>query len=78
MAYGNIKILRVLGGNEHWRLPMGTSSKPSLRSAMPIMACLCLGALLGVSWAMRLDDEQRRRIKKNLFELREMPFRIFI
>jgi len=27
---------------------------------------------------MRLDDEQRRRIQKNLFELRELPFRVFI
>ena len=78
MAYRNIKIMRVLGGNEHWRLQMGTSSIPSFRSAMPIIASLCLGVLLGTVWAMRLDDEQRRRIKKNLFELREMPFRIFI
>jgi len=31
-----------------------------------------------VVWAMSLDDEQRRRIKKNLFELRELPFRVFI
>jgi len=39
---------------------------------------MCAGALLGIVWSMRLDDEQRRRIEKNLFELREMPFRIFI
>ena len=78
MKYTNIKVLHVLGGNEHWRLPMGTSDKPSLRSALPIMVCLCAGVLLGAAWAMNLDDEQRRRIKKNLFELREMPFRLFI
>lgn len=57
---------------------MGTSDRPLLRTAMPIIACLCLGACLGAAWAMRLEDETRRRIKKNLFELREMPFRIFI
>lgn len=49
-----------------------------MRSALPYIACLCAGTLLGVVWAMRLDDEQQRRIKKNLFELREMPFRVFI
>jgi uncharacterized membrane protein YfcA len=57
---------------------MGTSGKPPLKSALPIIICLCLGAFLGAAWAMSLDDEQRRRIKKNLFELRELPFRIFI
>ena len=69
--------MRVLGGNEHWRLLMGTSNKPPFKPALAI-ACLCLGAFLGAAWAMSLDDEQRRRIKKNLFELREMPFRLFI
>jgi len=43
-----------------------------------MIICLCMGACLGVVWAMSLDDEQRRRIKKNLFELRELPFRVFI
>ena len=57
---------------------MGTSGKPPSRSILPLVICLCLGTLLGAVWAMRLDDEQRRRIKKNLFELREMPFRLFI
>ncbi len=37
-----------------------------------------LGVLLGAAWALRLDEEQQRRLKKNLFELREMPFRVFI
>ncbi len=57
---------------------MGRSAETPLRSALPYIACLCAGTLLGVVWAMRLDDEQQRRIKKNLFELREMPFRVFI
>lgn len=57
---------------------MGTSLKTPLRSALPYFACLGAGMLLGAIWAMRLDDEQQRRIKKNLFELREMPFRVFI
>jgi len=57
---------------------MGTLSKLPLRSTLPLITCLCLGACLGAAWAMHLDDEQRRRIKKNLFELRELPFRIFI
>lgn len=49
-----------------------------MRSTLPLTICLCLGTCLGAVWAMRLDDEQRRRIKKNLFELRELPFRVFI
>ncbi len=57
---------------------MGTSGKPSFKSAATIVVGLCLGIFLGAAWAMNLDDEQRRRIKKNLFELREMPFRLFI
>lgn len=57
---------------------MGTLGKPPLKSAMPFVFCLCMGACLGAAWAMSLDDEQRRRIQKNLFELRELPFRVFI
>ncbi|MEW6553125.1 MAG: hypothetical protein AB1384_02425 [Actinomycetota bacterium] len=57
---------------------MGTLGRPPLRSMLPFITCLCLGACLGAVWAMGLDDEQRRRIKKNLFELRELPFRVFI
>lgn len=57
---------------------MGTSGKPPLRSALTFVVCLFLGACLGAAWAMRLDDERRRRIRKNLFELRELPFRVFI
>ena len=46
---------------------------------MPVLfLCLGLGALAGVAWALRLDDERRRAITKNLFELREMPFRVLI
>ena len=36
------------------------------------------GFALGAAWALRLDEERQRRIRKNLFELREMPFRVFI
>ena len=36
------------------------------------------GFTLGAAWALRLDEERQRRIRKNLFELREMPFRVFI
>jgi uncharacterized membrane protein YfcA len=57
---------------------MGALGKPPLRSALPAAVSLCLGVFLGAFWAMRLEDEQRRRIKKNLFELRELPFRFFI
>jgi hypothetical protein len=57
---------------------MRRSRRPHSRSALHIITILCLGACLGAAWAMRLDDEQRRRIKKNLFELGELPFRIFI
>lgn len=57
---------------------MGTFGNSPLKSALPYVVCMCAGALLGIVWSMRLDDEQRRRIEKNLFELREMPFRIFI
>ncbi|MBC7229066.1 MAG: hypothetical protein H5T74_01575 [Actinobacteria bacterium] len=46
-------------------------------TALKILLFLA-GALLGAAWALRLDEEQQRRIKKNLFELREMPFRVFI
>ncbi len=70
--------MHVLGGNEHWRLPMVTPARSSSKNSLPVIACLCLGACLGAAWAMHLDEEQQRRIKKNLFELREMPFRIFI
>ncbi len=48
-----------------------------LSTALKILLFLA-GTLLGAAWALRLDEEQQRRIKKNLFELREMPFRVFI
>jgi hypothetical protein len=57
---------------------MGKFDKPPLKSALPMIVCLCMGACLGAVWAMGLEDEQRRRIQKNLFELRELPFRVFI
>lgn len=57
---------------------MGKILSPRLRSALPSIIFLGAGAFAGAFWAMRLDEEQQRRIKKNLFELREMPFRLFI
>jgi hypothetical protein len=56
---------------------MGKDDKPRLKSNH-FMACFCLGALVGAAWIMRMDDESRRKLKKNLFELREMPFRVYI
>lgn len=57
---------------------MGKILSPRMRSALPLISALCVGAFAGAYWAMSLDDEQRRRVKKNLFELGEMPFRLFI
>jgi hypothetical protein len=48
------------------------------KTAPVLFLCLGLGAIIGATWAIRLDDERRRAIKKNLFELREMPFRVLI
>jgi len=57
---------------------MTAIGKNRARSVPVLFLCLCLGALAGAAWAFSLDDEQRRRIKKGLFELREMPFRVLI
>jgi hypothetical protein len=56
---------------------MGKDDRPRVEPRL-VLLCLCLGALIGGSWAMRLDEEQRRRIRKTLFELGELPFRVFI
>ena len=48
------------------------------KTAPVLFLCLGLGAIIGAAWALSLDDEQKRTIKKNLFELREMPFRALI
>lgn len=57
---------------------MGKFLSPRMRSVVPSLAFLVTGFLIGASWVMHLDEEQQQRIKKNLFELREMPFRIYI
>jgi hypothetical protein len=56
-----------------------TAIRKNRNRTVPVLfLCLGLGALAGAAWAFRLDDEQRRAITKNLFELREMPFRILV
>ena len=57
---------------------MTAIGKNRARTAPVLFLCLGLGALAGIVWALSLDDEEQRRIKKGLFELREMPFRVFI
>lgn len=57
---------------------MGTYHKPPLGTALPFLACLCTGACLGILWAMRMEEERKRRLRKTFFELRELPFRVFI
>ena len=57
---------------------MTAIGKNRTKTAPVLFLCLGLGAFIGAAWALRLDDEQRRAIKKNLFELREMPFRVLI
>jgi hypothetical protein len=54
------------------------SGKIRTKTPAVLFLCLASGALIGAAWAFRLDDEQRRFIKKNLFELRELPFRALI
>ncbi len=41
-------------------------------------ATLAGGLVLGFALAFRLDEEARRRIRKTLFELRELPFRVLV
>ena len=57
---------------------MTAIGKNRAKTAPVLFLCLGLGALIGAVWAFRLDDEERRAIKKNLFELKEMPFRVLI
>lgn len=52
-------------------------SAPRNRRFFILLAFLA-GMGMGLSWALRLDEERRRRIRKNLFELRELPFRFLI
>ncbi len=60
------------------RMPMKKRRLSPHPSAALTILIFITGAVLGAAWALRLNEEQQRRIKKNLFELREMPFRVFI
>lgn len=44
----------------------------------PLVIGLGLGFVLGYSRALGLSEEERRRVRKALFELKEMPRRLFI
>ncbi|MFW6113607.1 MAG: hypothetical protein ACOC78_01635 [Actinomycetota bacterium] len=57
---------------------MGKKGKTRAASIPLYPIFLCIGAFAGSAFAFRLDDEQRRRIKKAFSELKELPFRIFI
>jgi hypothetical protein len=57
---------------------MGTYRRPPRKSTLLYLVLLLLGACLGTVWAMSLDEESKRRLKKTAFELRELPFRVFI
>ncbi|WP_287155165.1 hypothetical protein [Candidatus Solincola tengchongensis] len=39
---------------------------------------LAAGLVVGFVLAFRLDEEARRRLRKTIFELRELPFRVFL
>jgi hypothetical protein len=39
---------------------------------------LFTGAVAGFAYAVRLDEEDRRRVRKLFFELRELPRRVLI
>jgi hypothetical protein len=41
-------------------------------------ALVTLGLILGFSSAVNLSEEDRRRIRKAVFELRELPRRILV
>jgi hypothetical protein len=56
---------------------MGKEDKPRSKPYL-LIACFSLGAMAGAALIMRMDEESRRRLRKNLFELREMPFRVYI
>lgn len=49
--------------------------KSRTKTPLVIFLCFVFGALIGAAWAFHLDEERKRIIKKNLFELRELPFR---
>ncbi len=49
------------------------------RGRAPLLATtLAAGIFVGFVLSFRLDEETRRRLRKTLFELRELPFRVFV
>ena len=46
--------------------------------ATAVLLLLITGAAAGFTWAVRLDEEERRRVRKFFFELRELPRRVLI
>ena len=44
----------------------------------PVVLILGVGFILGYLKAVYLSEEERRRVQKALFELREMPRRVLI
>lgn len=57
---------------------MGKSSKARATLPPSYIFFLVLGGMLGAAWVLRMEEEDRERLKKNLRELGELPFRIFI
>lgn len=47
-------------------------------SKAAVLLGVLIGAVAGFSWAIRLDEEGRRRTRKFFFELRELPRRVLI
>jgi hypothetical protein len=47
-------------------------------SKVPTPLVLALGAVLGFWCAFRLREEEKRRIRKALRELKELPFRLLV
>ncbi len=39
---------------------------------------LLAGATAGFAWAVRMDEEERRRVRKFFFEMRELPRRVLV
>jgi hypothetical protein len=74
----------INGKNVPWRgccigRVVMTAIGKNRNNVIPVLfLCLGLGAVIGAAWALRLDEEKRRIIKKNLFELREMPYRVLV
>lgn len=49
------------------------------RGRAPLLAAALAGGIfLGFTLALRLDEEARRRMRKTLYEFRELPFRVLV